>query len=123
MSNVVDLDAARAAKQEQNPNQTVIRFKGQEWPLPVEMPLDITEPLIEVQKLQPVLEDPDSELSPDQQMAVVSALREIIKNLLGDRYEAFKALRLGMSEYQAFVEAALGSYGVNQGNSGASAES
>ena len=124
-NNIVDLDAARAARNEAKKVQFVVRFGGEDFTLPQELPMDTLEPLMEMQEVGAILEkEGEQEVSPATQVAMVKALSALTQSLLGEeQFARFKAHQPSMDDFHGFVDGALGSFGVNQGNSGASAES
>lgn len=123
-TNVTDLDKKRAARNEQNPEPHAIVLGGEKFVLPLEMPLDIIEPLMDVQTVQGTLPEDPKDMKPEQQVAMIHALQATCTAILGEAdYKRFRSVRPSLEDYQAFVDASLAAYGLSEGESGASAES
>lgn len=125
MSNIIDLDAAKAARNEAKKVQHVIRFGGEDFTLPQELPMDTLEPLMAMQEVGDLIEkEGEQEVSPATQLAMVQALSALTRSLLGDEaYARFQAHQPSMDDFHQFIDGALGSFGLSQGNSGASVTS
>lgn len=110
MAGQLDLDAARAARAEANGERPTVKFGGQIFELPVEMPFGIVE---SVNAMQLAQETGDG-------YEVTKSLAAIAKDLFGDKYEAFLAFHPSMLDMQALLENIAPIYGLNQGESSAS---
>lgn len=131
MSKVVDLDKMRAAREEakrQNGDQEsleapVVRFGGKTFSLPMEVPLDTVEALVEIEAVSGDKEE-GADLTPEEQGRMVKAFKLLAEALLGeDQFRQFQRNRPSFEDYQAFMEGALSQYGMTEGNSGASSGS
>lgn len=94
---LIDLDAQRAARGEAQPGR--LRFMGQEWELPGEMPLAFAE------------------------HAAEGRVREAIGDLIGDRAGEFFELEPTVNDMEAFAEGAMSMYGMESGEAPASSGS
>lgn len=109
MSEALNLDAARAARQEQTKTKPTIKFGKKVFTLPVEMPFTVLE---KVGKVNP--EDPSSGT-----VVVLSMLKE----LLGDQYDSFMSLKPSAKDMELVMEYVNECYGfASTGEPGASAE-
>lgn len=96
---VIDLDAARSARAEAQAEPVVLRFGGNEYQLPPELPADFAF------------------------LAAEEKVREAVAALLGDDADAFFAARPSLADLTALAEAAGDVYGVEPGEARASAGS
>lgn len=110
MAGQVDLDAARAARAEQNGERPTVIFGGKTFELPVEMPFTIVE---SVNEMQAASESGDG-------YTISRKLNEIASDLFGDRYKEFLEQHPSMPDMQALLENIAPLYGLNQGESSAS---
>lgn len=106
----VDLDAARAARAEQNGEHPTVTFGGEMFELPTEMPFTIVESVNEMQKAQ---EEGDG-------YAISKLLTGIAQDLFGERYEEFLTKHPSMLDMQSLLENIAPLYGLDQGESQAS---
>lgn len=91
MARVIDLDAARLAREEVQGAAPVIRFAGQDWQLPRELPFEIAE----------------AAASGDATAALKG-----IQILLGSRWEEFKACGPTLGDIVVIVQGIGELYGV-----------
>jgi len=106
----VDLDAARAARAEANGQAPTVKFGGQVFELPTEMPYTIVE---SVNAMQAAQEDGDG-------YGITKQLTAIAVDLFGDRYEEFLKLHPSMLDMQILLENIAPLYGLTSGESQAS---
>ena len=90
-SRVIDLDAARAARAEADEQAVTLRFKGEDFDLPVEMPADFA------------------------LLANEDRLRDAISALLGDQATRFFELGPSLPDIEVLAEQATVVYGVGEG--------
>lgn len=94
MSRVLDLDAARAARQEAQQEAPVIRFGGTDFVLPVELPWAVAEAAAE---------------------GTGAGAFRAIELLLGDQWPTFLGLNPSVADVLAIVQGIAGIYGVDPG--------
>lgn len=92
VSRVLDLDAARAARQEANGEVPIVRFGGREFTLPVEMPWTVAE----------------AAAGGDG----ASALRAV-RLLLGDQWVEFEALNPSVADVLEIIQGVAAIYGAD----------
>ena len=110
MAGQYDLDAARAARAEQNGEHPTIKFGGVIFELPFEMPFSIVESVGEMQAAQ---ESSDG-------YKVSQMLNAVAQDLFGDRYEEFLSFQPSMLDMQSLLENIAPLYGLTTGESSAS---
>ena len=122
-TNVVDLDAARAARREAKGEAVIIRFGGEDFALPPELPLDVTDALTELQNASPTGEA--SELTDEQGARVMTAMVDFIKVLMGEEgWTRFNAHRPSFDDLEGLLGGVMDAYGMaDVGESGASTPS
>ena len=94
MSRVLDLDAARAARKEAQKEAPVIKFKGKEFPLPVELPWEVAETAA---------------------VGDASSALKAIELLIGSQWKEFKKLNPSVADVMVIVEGIGDIYGVSSG--------
>ena len=94
MSRVLDLDAARAARQEAQQEAPVIRFGGTDFVLPVELPWTVAEAASE---------------------GTGAGAFRAIELLLGDQWVTFTTLNPSVADVLEIVQGIAGIYGVDPG--------
>lgn len=92
---IIDLDAARLARAEASQEAPLVRFNGNDYTLPVELPWSIVEAA--------------SSQDPNQ---IVSA----VKSLLGDQWLAFEAQGISVGDMTVLLENIATIYGSTAGN-------
>jgi hypothetical protein len=97
----VDLDAAATARREVKKDAPEVKFKGETFSLPVELPYDVPEALAEVAAATERKDD----------NAITVAISYALTALLGDDYAKFRELKPSMEDVQALLEGVLGEYG------------
>lgn len=112
MAERIDLDAARVARREAAGEGPVVVIGGEDLPLAAEVPFEVVE-LITLMALNESKEDVEqtpAEQAADQseQTARVTA---VVKALLGEHYEKFKAQRPSVQDYTFLMEGVMRSYG------------
>ena len=91
---VIDLDAARAARAEAAKENPVIKFAGQDWALPAELPWAIAEAA---------------------GAATAEAAIAAVRALLGDRWDAFLACGPTIDDMRILLENVATLYAVDPG--------
>jgi hypothetical protein len=119
----IDLDAARAARREAKGESIAIRFGGEEFVLPPELPFDVAEHLGGI-----AAQSGDGKLTDEQEAqrnaAVTTAMVGVMKALLGEQWDGFRKHQPSFDDLQVLLDGALNAYGMGDaGNSTASAES
>jgi len=94
MSRIIDLDAARSARAEALAEAPVIRFNGQDYTLPAELPWSIVEAA-----------------STGETKAIVSA----VKSLLGEQWNDFEKSGVSVSDMTTLIENIATVYGTSPG--------
>lgn len=110
MAGQVDLDAARAARAEQNGEHPTVKFGDQIFELPTEMPFTIVESVNEMQAAQ----------AESDGFRISKMLTVIAQDLFGDHYTEFLDKHPSMLDMQLLLENIAPLYGLNQGESQAS---
>lgn len=110
MAGEFDLDAARAARAEQNGEHPTVKFGGKVFTLPVEMPYTIVESINEMNAAQ---------IAGDG-YTVTLKLSAIAKDLFGEQYQEFLEFRPSMLDMSALLENVAPLYGLSAGESQAS---
>jgi hypothetical protein len=110
MAGQVDLDALRAARSEANGEHPTVKFGGDIFELPTEMPFSIVE---NVNEMQQASEKNDG-------YTVSQKLTQISHDLFGDRFEEFLGKHPSMLDMQSLLESIAPLYGLQQGESQAS---
>lgn len=123
-ANVLDLDEVKAARTEAVGGGYEVRFGGESFHLPAEIPADVVDRLLDLQVVTDDL-DPEAEtMTTEQQKALHEALISLAVVLLGEeQWQAFSKHRPSLEDIQALVDGVLTLYGMKPGESGASAES
>ena len=96
MGRVVDLDAARAARAEAKGEAPCIRFGGQDWTLPVEMPWEVAEVASE---------------------GTAAAAMSAVRLLVGEQWVEFKKHQPSLADVMVLIEAIAEIYGADPGKS------
>lgn len=95
----IDLDSARVARQEVAGEPVVLTFKGVDFELPAEMPIEFG------------------------LLAQEGEIRKALELLLGDRMPEFFALKPSVKDFEAFSDGASREYGLQVGEAPASGDS
>lgn len=95
---MIDLDAARAARKEANGEGPVVRFGGQDYELPAELPFAVLEAMRGLQ---------------NEETAAASIV-EMTEALLGPHYAAIRAAGLSVDDMNELVGGVLTEYGVDR---------
>jgi hypothetical protein len=98
---LVDLDAARAARREAKQEAPTVRFGGEDFLLPIELPFEV------IEALGPLAEAQNAE----DGSAAADAVLSVVKGLLGDAYESFRAHQPSTEDLGALIEGVLKEYG------------
>lgn len=106
----IDLDEARAARREERGEAPKIIFEGTEFTLPVELPIEAVAAISALAKAG-TAQDGD---------AVLGALQEVAKSVLGEGYETFMAHAPSIADLSALVQGLPAEYGLGLGESSAS---
>jgi len=109
----INLDTDRAARLEMRGKPQNIVFKGQEFPLPVELPLRAVTSMADLQKAMRA-KDGDG---------ITRSLLIILKSLVGDEYETFMDLGPTAGDLGAIVRGIPKAYGLSAPESVASVSS
>lgn len=121
---VIDLDAARAARAEKLGPAPVVRFLGREWPLPAEIPAIAVHAIGEL-----VTMDVDPDHLEDLDPRTMVLFGQAIESLFGGQWGPLnKAARkagtpLSLPDEAVLLEGAMVAYGLDLGESPASASS
>lgn len=110
----IDLDAARAARREARGESPVLVFKGEEYELAPEMPLELVELVVQ---LEQVGNDQDSGIK------VFGILERMFKVVLGEQYEKFKSSGASVQDLGPLIAGMEQVYGLSLGESLASGSS
>jgi hypothetical protein len=94
MSRVIDLDAARAARATAQAEAPVIKFGGEEYTLPIELPWSIVEAA-----------------SSSNTSEIVNA----VKSLLGEQWTTFEATGVSVADMTTLIESIAGVYSTDSG--------
>ena len=137
MSFVIDLDAAR--REVQYPDGIPVRFAGEQFIFPAELPADVLDPILSdeldlVGLLADVLESSDGDAGvaevvtalfrrPSLPRKFLAAIRETYGILLGDQAEDFLKKRPFIGDYVRLTTALTRVYGVDLGKLFRSADS
>jgi len=109
----IDLDEGRAERREALGEAPTVTLMGKVFNLPVEMPLDIADHMVTLS---------DSMKKKDGS-ETTRALFKIMHSMLEDQYDAFLALHPAAPDLGKFVAGIPDIYGLEVGESGASAKS
>lgn len=121
---VIDLDAMRAARREAAGASIVVGFGGQEFHLPVELPLDAIEPLADLAELQDQPDDATEQEQVAQLRQVRGAMEASLSALFGpDEWPRFRDLRPTLEDMLALWESLFLQYGTSLGEALARTES
>jgi hypothetical protein len=107
----VDLDAARAARREAKGEDIIVRFGGNDFTMPPELPFEVVEVLGDIRD------------AGEDAPRMANAIFQMFQILLGDQFETFKAARPSMDDLNAMLEGVMAEYGVTLGEQEASADS
>jgi hypothetical protein len=145
-TDVIDLDAARAARREAQTRQPRVRLNGVDYPLPVEFPIDVLTPLLGVGLDLGLVarlaadavnaDDPQAQrnaiglvldilvATPELPIQAIDAAQAITRNLLGqDGYDALVAMRPSREDLTILIGGVFRLYGVSLGEASPSADS
>jgi len=101
----IDLDAARAARQEASGEGPVIVWGGQDYTLPAEIPFETAEELSRLEAAHAAENDVEA----------TDAIIKAISSLLGaEQYERFAAGRPSVDDMAALVDGLSEAYGFEQ---------
>ncbi len=93
-SRVVDLDAARAAREAAQGSAPTVRFGGKDWKLPAELPWAVAEAA---------------------SLGTAASAVEAIKALLGKQWDSFAKLRPTVEDMRTLLEGIGDLYNIDQG--------
>lgn len=141
---ILDLDARRAAAREAR-EAPALTLGGQRIELPIELPIDVLEPLLEVKAdvsvlIRQVLDARDNEdgagmavmgavldmliVNPSLPRELIDAIKEMVRRLAGDDgYAALLAFRPTAPEIKELAGWAIRQYGVGLGEASPSSDS
>jgi hypothetical protein len=142
---LIDLDAERVARREANAKHPRLRLDGTTYDLPVEFPLDVLSPILDVkidlalvahllnQAMSANTEDQRNAVSiildilvtnPDLPIEAIDAGKTVARNLLGDdAYAALVRIRPSREDLSVLVRGVMRAYGVSLGEASRSADS
>lgn len=132
--NVIDLDQLAGRREATEPDGIPVKFKGQTFMLPAELPVDAFDPLMDdgrgVLELAREIIARDGGivtsvattlLEPGNLLRVRGAVEAVFAQLFGpDEYAGFKALRPSFADYARIVQGLRRLYGVSLGEAFAS---
>jgi len=101
-ADVLDFDAARAARREAKKEGPKFKLGGKTFKLPVELPFDVPEALGEVAKAVDAKDD----------AAITAAISMALRLLLGKDYDRFRETRPSMEDVQVVLKGTLTAYGI-----------
>ena len=108
MGRDINLDSARAAREEKLGDAPTVTFKGKKFKLPHEMPFVFVEAVYLIQT-----EDTNA-------VAQSGILTEMAEGLFGDRYKEFRKLHPSVPDFEALMEQVADAYSASLGESAAS---
>lgn len=118
---VIDLDAYAAARREAKKVQPQVRFGGETFELPVEMPFAVVEAVRSMQNASERREQDEKDgKEPEDGGETTQALADIAKALFGARYRQFLDLGASMDDVTALLEHISVAYAAEPGESSAS---
>ena len=106
----IDLDAAKAARREQQEQEPELTYGGKTWKLPVELPLDT---VIAIADLEQAIERGTGN-------DAAALFREVAASLLGDDAAEFLALQPSIQDIGVLISGLVDEYGLTPGESEAS---
>ena len=111
----IDLDALADVRREAEAEAPVVKFRGKEFEMPIEMPFV----LVEAAGRLAAVEDDE-----DKQGAVVGEmLGDVARSLFGAKYKEFIDLGPSTGDVLDLITAVSGAYGTSSGESSASGTS
>jgi hypothetical protein len=99
---VIDLDAIGAARREAQDERPLVRFGGEEFQLPKEMPFAVIEAVGRVQPKEG--EEPDN-------AAIAESMADIARSLFGKKYRRFLDLGPSVEDLSSLLERLAPAYG------------
>lgn len=112
MGEVIDLDKIAAARREAEGEQPVVKFGGQEFKLPSEMPFAVIEA---VGRLSSGTEE-------ERNAAIAESMGDIARSLFGADYKRFLGLGPSMQDITALLEAVPAAYATEEDEGGGTGE-
>ena len=112
MGQVIDLDAISAARREAKKERPSVRFGGEEFELPAEMPFAVVEA---VGRLQP-----EEEGGQVDSAVIAESMADIARSLFGKKFRKFLDLGPSVEDIMALLEHVAPAYGLKPGESEAS---
>ena len=109
----IDLDAAKAARREANGEAPTVVFGGKEYELPVELPFEVATSMAGLDE-ESIKADPS---------LVGEKINAVVSILFGTSVEEFMGGAPSMNDLMALIEGLSGVYGLDAGESQASAVS
>jgi hypothetical protein len=127
-SNEIDLDFLAGRREATEPDGIPVKFRGQTFLLPAELPVDVLDPLLDDEHgvfdmFRDVLQARsvagglvDALIAPGNLLRVRGAVEAVFERLFGvDEYAQFKNLRPSFADYMRIVEGLRRLYGVSLG--------
>lgn len=106
----IDLDAAKAARREQNGTNPQLTYGGKTWDLPLELPLDT---VIAISELEQAIEGETGNSAAEK-------FRLVAESLLGDNSAEFLAFKPSVQDIGVLIGGLVEEYGLTPGESEAS---
>lgn len=104
----IDLDKLKAARREADPDAPTVKFGGESFELPRELPFELVDQLSEIAANQ------------DDELGQLKLIRVMTRTLLGEREEEFLALSPSLTDIQTLITEVYPMYGLTVGESSAS---
>lgn len=106
----IDLDVLATLRREAEEEAPIIKFKGETFQMPIELPFQIVEA---IGTLQNTKDD-------ERDLVAGGLVAKIARSLFGTRYQEFLDLEPSTNDVMALVENVGQAYGTSQGESSAS---
>lgn len=116
MGKVIDLDQIGAARREAKEERPQVRFGGEMFDLPVELPFAVVEAvgrMRELQEAQERGEEPDN-------LVLTEAMSDVARALFGRKFRRFLDLGPSLEDISDLLQHIAPAYGISSGESEAS---